>query len=233
MMDRLNRPHYAYCLLQAALLAKSLGHKKITAIEFGVAKGDGLISLSAHANSVKDVTGIEIELFGFDLGKGLPKPLDYRDLPYQWKQGDFEMNNRVEIELVSQARILIGDIRDTLPGFFSDYSPSPIGAMLVDLDYYSSTSEALKILRAKQEYFLPRVFCYFDDVIGGDIELHNDFTGERLAINEFNETSKQVKLAVPYYLRSIHPHTWGGQIWIAHFFGHPEYNIYIARNNES
>jgi hypothetical protein len=36
------RPHYAYCLYNAAIQAISLGLNEITAIEFGVAKGGGL-----------------------------------------------------------------------------------------------------------------------------------------------------------------------------------------------
>ncbi len=35
-----------------------------------------------HAEAVKAETGEEIAVYGFDTGKGVPPPQDYRDLPY-------------------------------------------------------------------------------------------------------------------------------------------------------
>ncbi|MCG3146245.1 MAG: hypothetical protein HONDAALG_04132 [Gammaproteobacteria bacterium] len=43
-------------------------------------------------------------------------------------------------------------------------------------------------------------FTYFDDTIGSEIQLYNDYIGERLAIHEFNQTHLDVKLTIPYYL---------------------------------
>jgi hypothetical protein len=71
---------------------------------------------------------------------------------------------------------------------------------------------------------VPRVFCYFDDVVGGAKELYNDYTGERLAINEFNSQNESVKLGIPYYLRSQSNARWKDMIWIAHFFKNEQYN---------
>lgn len=34
---------------------------------------------------------------------------------------------------------------------------------------------------------MPRIYNYFDDIIGSDLGLQNDFVGQRLAIREFNE----------------------------------------------
>ena len=48
-------------------------------------------------------------------------------------------------------------------------------------------------------YRLPRILCYFDDIIGGETELYNDFTGVRLAIREFNEAGSK-KLSPAYHL---------------------------------
>lgn len=41
-MQLVERGHYAYCMMNAAILARSLGHSRISAIEFGVAGGNGL-----------------------------------------------------------------------------------------------------------------------------------------------------------------------------------------------
>src|SRR5262245_56689938 len=69
-----------------------------------------------------------------------------------------------------------------------------------DLDFYSSTKAALGLFEADEKYILPRVFNYFDDIVGSEIELYNDFTGERLAINEFNAAHAQMKLCPAYHL---------------------------------
>src|SRR4051794_28712639 len=62
----IDRPHYGYCVLQAAKLAKRLGHKSVSVIEFGVAGGNGLVNLEMHAGEVSKLTGIDIQIFGFD-----------------------------------------------------------------------------------------------------------------------------------------------------------------------
>ncbi|MGB3514140.1 MAG: hypothetical protein WBA93_34020 [Microcoleaceae cyanobacterium] len=86
------RPHYGYCVYQAAALAKNLGYERISVLEFGVAGGNGLINLEYHASEVSKIFSIDIEIYGFDTGEGLPEPLDYRDLPYHWKAGFFKMD---------------------------------------------------------------------------------------------------------------------------------------------
>lgn len=70
---------------------------------------------------------------------------------------------------------------------------------MYDLDFYSSTIAALKMLEADEKYYLPGAFCYFDDTMcGTEVELHNDYTGERLAIEEFNQSHKTEELAIAY-----------------------------------
>jgi hypothetical protein len=90
--EALERPHYGYCVYNAALLARRLGHKRISILEFGVAGGDGLVSLESHAAEIARLFRVEIEIYGFDSGHGLPEPVDYRDLPYHWKKGFYGMN---------------------------------------------------------------------------------------------------------------------------------------------
>ena len=87
---------------------------------------------------------------------------------------------------LTKAKLVIGNIENTSKTFFSKYNPAPIGAVIHDFDFYSSTKTALSMMNDNSDFFLPRVFSYFDDTIGSELELYNDFTGERLAINEFN-----------------------------------------------
>lgn len=83
------------------------------------------------------------------------------------------------------------------------------------------------------KYFLPRILCYFDDTIGDINSLFNDYTGERLAINEFNEKKEKIKITEPYYfLNYNYIESWYHQIWIIHLFLHKNYNSFISFPNK-
>jgi hypothetical protein len=227
------RANYGYCLFNAAKLAVRLGHKKISAIEFGVAGGNGLLSFEYHADRISEVLPIEIEVYGFDTGEGLPDPLDYRDLPYHWKKGFYKMDIDALRAKLTRAELVLGNVSNTIGSFFDKHKPAPVGAISFDLDFYSSTRDALAILAGAPDYLLPRIFCYFDDTIGSDIELYSDFSGQRLAIHEFNQQHGHLKLGVPYYLpHSGYTGAWRDQIWIAHLFNHPQYNTFISDQSQ-
>ncbi len=229
----LQRPHYAHIIFNAAQLGSRLGYRKISVIEYGVAGGLGLISMEEHAREIEKLFAIEIEIYGFDTGKGLPPPGDYRDLPYHWKEGFFAMEPDKLQKRLQKARLLLGDIRETSESFFAQFRPAPVGAIAHDFDFYSSTAAALRMLTAGEEHFLPRVFCYFDDTVGTELELYNDFTGERLAIEEFNQRNDHVKLGKPYYLLAKkRPASWHHQIWIGHLFRHSRYNDFISKEDQ-
>lgn len=229
----LERPHYGYCVYYAAILAKKLGIKKISVLELGVAGGNGLINLEYHAQQVTNCLHIDIDIYGFDTGEGLPNPLDYRDLPYHFQKGFYDMDVQNLKKRLKTAKLILGDIKNTIDVFFKKYNPAPIGAIMFDLDFYSSTNAALEIFEANEKYFLPRMFCYFDDVSGSEIELYNDYTGERLAISEFNQTHKTKKLEKAHYLLSqkiVVP--WYHKIWIFHNFEHNKYNFVITKRKQ-
>jgi hypothetical protein len=232
-LSALERPHYGYIVYHAAALAKKLGLTKISVLEFGVAGGNGLVNLEYHAQQVAQLFGVEIEIYGFDTGAGLPAPEDYRDLPYHWKSGFFKMDVTRLQERLQKSKLVLGDIRQTAKNFFADFNPAPIGAVSHDFDFYSSTAAALQLFDAEAERFLPRVFCYFDDTLGSEMELYNDYTGERLAINEFNEQHGNIKLGMPYHLlarKIVEP--WYHQIRICHFFAHRRYNDFVSDENQ-
>lgn len=222
----ITRSQYGFGLLQAARLAARLGVPRISAIEFGVAGGNGLLALEDHARLVNRETGVEIDIYGFDNGAGLPPPADYRDMPYAWEQGFYAMDVEKLKGRLRSAKLLIGDVRDTVEGF-GETNPAPIGFISFDLDYYSSTTVALRVLDLPFENLLPRVFCYFDDVAGGASSCYNEFTGELLAINEFNQARPDRKLAqiagLRHNFRTL-PVLWHEQIYVAHLFKHPHYN---------
>ena len=231
-INALERMYYAYICFNAAKLAKQLGYDRISAIEYGVAGGRGLLILEEYANEIRKLLEVQIDVYGFDLGSGLPTPKDYRDLPYHWKKGFFVMDETKLRSKLKHAKLIIGDLQNTSKDFFSKYNPSPIGAIIHDLDLYSSTKVAMSMLKADMKFFLPRIFCYFDDTIGSEIELFNDFTGERLAINEFNSENENIKFSRPYHLISPSKETWHHQIWICHLFKHEKYNAFISEPNQ-
>ena len=47
-----SRPHYAYGVFAAAKLARRLGYSGMSAVEFGVAGGNGLLALEEIAKAV-------------------------------------------------------------------------------------------------------------------------------------------------------------------------------------
>ena len=87
-----DRPHYAYGVYSAAVLAKQLGLDAISVVELGVAGGRGLLALERIAKMVGDDWGIQVHVTGFDSGKGMPPPTDYRDLAHVWEQGFYAMD---------------------------------------------------------------------------------------------------------------------------------------------
>ena len=227
------RPNYAYVVYQAARLAKRLGLKKVSVAEFGVAGGGGLVVMESHAIEMARHFDIEIEVYGFDTTVGLPPPEDYRDLPYHWKPGFFKMDVPELQSRLKKAKLVIGDIRDTISSFCEKYNPAPIGGISFDLDFYSSTVAAFTILDAPCQYILPRMAVYFDDVVGGEKELYNDFVGVRLAIHEFNAAHASRKLSPIYYLTARAPTTpWHHQMWSFHAFDHPQYGQFVTDDDQ-
>jgi hypothetical protein len=229
--DALDYPAYAYGTYQAAHQAHALGLTGITVIELGVAGGIGLIALESHARAIASRFGIEVDVIGFDLGSGMPEPRDYRDMPYVWKPGYFTMNGDLLRARLRDAELVLGDVAATVPQFLVRPGLRPIGFVAFDLDYYSSTAAALTLLAAETSLLLPRVFCHFDDVVGDDWELHSEYTGELLAISEFNAANSDRKLARINGLeyKRVIPAEWHAKQYVLHCFGHPLYSKHIGR----
>jgi len=225
-MDEIDKPNYAFCMYESALLAKALGFSKISVIEFGVAKGISLLTVEKHADEITKELGVQFEIYGFDAEVGLPPSSDYRDLCYLWKEGFYKMDRKKLESKLKSAKLVIGDIKDTCTTFFEKYNPAPLGCVLIDLDYYSSTKNSFSIFNSTPENYLPRIHCYFDDIV-----LTNEFVGELCAINEFNKEHKSKKIAKIYGLYTTRKilRPWNEQIFCLHDFEHPKYNDFINK----
>ncbi len=221
-----DRPHYGYGVHQGALLARRLGLARTSAIEFGVAGGDGLLSLERHAARACKDTGVEVATYGFDTGMGLPPPQDYRDVPYLFERGYFRMDVEELKGRLTASTLILGDVGETVEGFCERESPAPISFIALDLDLYTSTAAALRILQADRRFLLPRVILYVDDMVGGADYAYNEHTGALLALAEFNAAHRNMKIAPVPGLRFIGKHVpqlWHEQIFVAHLFDHPDY----------
>lgn len=220
------RPAYAFGIGRAVSEAGALGYPGITVIEFGVAGGNGLLAMLAHARHLSNTTGLAIRVVGFDVGGGLPKPVDYRDRPHVWAAGDYPMHESALRSRLTGAELVIGDVRDTVAAFVAgragELRESPVGFVSFDLDYRSSTMAALEVFRNDGATMrcLPRVTCYFDDIPGTVEDV-----GEFRAIKDFNEEAHGRRIRAQYGLRSDIPFqpAWGDQIFECHVFDHHRY----------
>src|SRR5262249_23563304 len=142
--DLVLREWHAFSLLKAADQAKDCGIEEFTALEFGVAHGNGLKNIVSLAQRVTRTTGVRIKVVGFDSGTGMPDPIDYRDHPNMYHRGEFPMDYpRLRAALPTEAELVIGEVKDTLGAWLRENEGKrPIGFVSVDLDYYSSTAEA-------------------------------------------------------------------------------------------
>jgi hypothetical protein len=224
--DALPRPAYGYGVFHAAAQARALDIPRISALELGVGPGDGLIALEEVAAEVQRATGIAVDVLGFDTGTGMPPPQDHRDLPYRWAEGEFAMDPAPLRQRLRAAELILGNVRDTIGAALAHPGLAPIGFVAFDLDYYSSTRDALMMFDAHPRCLLPRIFCHIDDAIGDDWEFHCEHVGELLAIREFNDTHANRKLAPIHGLahkRAI-PAWWNDTMHVLHVFDHPLYN---------
>lgn len=222
--------HYARAVWAAANQAKGLGIKKFSVIEFGVAGGNGLTALEFHAREIGRIFGIKIEVYGFDTGEGLPEwELDYRNESYKFQKGMYKMDYTKLCERLDQTKLILGDIHTTGQQFWK-MNPAPIGAVMVDVDLYTSTVPILQMLETEYENVLPRIYMYFDDIFRGAENI-----GESLAIKEFNERNKGDIIISPEGTEREfdptlvgYPTEWKApDLKICHYFHHPLYSSHF------
>jgi len=168
---------------KAADQASNAGLAAFTAVEFGVAAGEGLMNMCRVAELVTGETGVAVEVAGFDSGEGMPPAQNFRDHPEQFGLGDFPMDRaRLEAKLPANGRLVLSYVSKTVPEFLKwNLSPEvPLGFAAFDLDYYTPTQHALRLLSdadAANYLFLP--VLYFDDI---PLPHYSDWAEELLAI---------------------------------------------------
>jgi len=226
--DLISRRPYAFGVSKAADIFQSFRLSgPLYALEFGVAGGDGLINMARIAQKITQSTGVDIRVVGFDTGEGLPPPRDYRDHPEHYAAGDYPPIDKERLlqKLPRNCSLIYGDIAQTV-GEFLERLNGTTGFVSVDVDYYWSAKEALRVLSAQDPTkYMPLVPIYFDDVLQ---ETMNSYCGERLTIHEFNQA---------HPMRKIEPYTAFGQkrifknapfiqqMYSLHVFDHPARSV--------
>lgn len=219
---QLPRMHYAASIYGAAFEAKELGYDSISVIEFGVAGGNGLVCCEFHAREVSRLLNIKIEVYGFDTGEGLLESnAGFKDMLHIWEYGSYRMDYEKLKERLSYAKLVIGDVNDTGRDFFTKYRPAPVGCMLIDVDRYSATVPILKMLDEDNSRFLPRVYMYFDDIVP-----EYEFSGETLAIKEFNQSHEMIKIS-PEGMAEYAVDDYRRKLKQCHRFDHTKYNEHV------
>lgn len=218
------RPQYLWGTLLAVRVAAALGLPRVAAIELGVAGGNGLLALERAAAAAQALSGIEVEVYGFDTGAGMPASDDPRDAPWLIEPGWFAMDEGALRARLTRAQLVLGPVAETVSAFVTA-GHAPIGFIAFDLDYYSATIDAFGLLEGPPPALLPRIASYFDDVFGYG---WSEFTGERAAIADFNDAHAQRKIGKIHGMRyslppSQHALAWHEQMYLIHLFDHPEY----------
>tara|TARA_A100001015_G_scaffold17261_1_gene20099 strand:+ start:1320 stop:2147 length:828 start_codon:yes stop_codon:yes gene_type:complete len=227
------RPHYETILLESVLEANKLGYEEVSVLELGVAGGNGIIALENYRKKIEKLTNVKIKIYGFDYGDGLPITKNKFDLPFFWSSGEFKIDKEKLYNKID-SKIFFGDIKDTFKEFVKSKPPT-ISAIFFDLDYYSSTKNFLNQLSEFKELLSPRVYCYFDDIFNVN-HYFNEHNGELLAIKEFNNESKDIKIGKSPTDSSDFKFPIGAEkLFMLHNFSHKDYlkNISFSKTNLS
>jgi hypothetical protein len=228
-LDEYPYPYYAYSVLVSCMQARMLGHEAVTVIEFGVAGGNGLVALERAAGEIGDQLGVHVDVLGFDNAEGMPPSEEPEDMIYWYRPGAFEMDTvRLRAKL-SRARLFLGRVEETISEATASLR-GPIGFCSLDLDYYSATTQALKVFDAPHETRLPRVLLYADDIFGWyDLNIMGASVGEERAFAEFNADHKDLRIDAVRGLRHKRPvpAMWNEKMFALHDLTHPGYDTPI------
>lgn len=231
--DMMPREYYAYGLTLATAVALRMNVQKLTAIEFGVFHGTGLLAMAEICRLIEEHVGVRFKVIGFDTGHGLPLVADWRDHAELWSEGDMVMPDvdALRSSLPDNCELVIGDIKDTLPESYSKiFDDSVLAFVSIDVDTYGSTRDALNIFRQTATGYLPVVPVWVDDSYINIFQ--TNFAGEALAIDEFNRQSLR-KIDKKIVRTNQMQKPWHHCFYFAHIFDHPlrntrnQYNFYL------
>ena len=69
-------------------------------------------------------------------------------------------------------------------------------------------------------------------MLGDEVSMYSNYSGELLAIKEFNDSNKNKKIHLNKNLISSSKNHWRYQIYYYHDFLHPKYNDYVETETQ-
>lgn len=230
LFDALPYFQYATGLQVAARYAATFGEKRITAIEFGVAGGNGLLALADHARHIQRTTGVSVDVVGFDTGVGLPPVDDWRDAPWVYNPGDYPGKvSALKQRLSGRATLVVGDVRETFPEWLR-HSERPVGFVSIDVDYYSSSIGILDALaNCDASALLPIASVYLDDVLCFGVPR---CAGELAAVAEFNRDNPSRQFDRADWVSEFRPYKealWLKRLFDLYCLDHPKMKCHVSR----
>lgn len=221
--DLVVRPQNAFAMLKMADYARRLGIKELTVVEFGVAAGAGLMNLAEVGERVTGETGVAFRIVGFDTGRGMPPPKDYRDHPELYQLGDYKMDEKaLRARLPSNVELIIGEVEETVSEFMKSLTTeSPLAYVCLDVDYYSSSLASLQVLAGEPGKYLPLTIVYLDDL---EDDMHNSNCGELAALKDIAPKISPRVIERHPFLRSyrlMKNARWVDHIFYYHVVDHP------------
>ncbi len=182
-----------------------------------------MINICNICSMITESTEIQFEIFGFDSDVGMPTISNYKDHPEIWHTGQFlSDHNKIREYLTPNAKLISGNIKDTLEEFikYNIYEESPLGFVSVDVDLYSSAKQCFELFKnGSPSCWLPTTIVWMDDI--NDLLTCNNWSGEALAIREFNEESEYRKLQELRVRQNHPPAGWHDHIYGLHILNHP------------
>ncbi|MGH8531799.1 MAG: hypothetical protein ACREV1_03480 [Gammaproteobacteria bacterium] len=127
---------------------------------------------------------------------------------------------------LARAKLILGEIGETLPAFMANSGVAPVAFVSVDVDLYTSAKDALRLLEGETKMLLPRIHCHFNDITGFT---YSPYNGERLAIEEFNDEHPSRKTSPIFGARHYVPKPFANERWVdklfmAHILDHDLYS---------
>jgi hypothetical protein len=186
---------YGLGVMHAVKQAVHCNYTEIALIALGIERGRGLLSLCHIAEYFEQEFNIDIRVYGFDTGVGLPPPSDFRDHPELWSEGQYSSGDvdALKKRLPECCDLIVGEFSDTIPAFCEALGNSRrIGFVSVELHHYSSAVSGLKIFDFPPSSYLPAVPMFVDNV--ETLLTYSQWSGEALAISEFNQSHEKRKI---------------------------------------
>jgi hypothetical protein len=183
------------------------------------------VAIENIAQSLEKSFGVEIDVHGFDAVSGMPKARDHRDVPNLLGDGTYAMDPDRLKQRLRKAQLHLGLVEETVDRFVAS-RPAPVAFIAFDLAFYSSTMKAFQVFDGEQSVLLPRIHCFFRNILARSFGDHN---GERLAMSDFNAAHQMRKISKIHGLQYYLPQNigrWVDQYFMAHIFDHDLYGRY-------